>query len=198
MGKKIILFDMDGVLTFRERNFSVGYVEKFNVNPQPIMDFFATEWHNFVTGKKDLKQHILEHPDIWQWNGTPEQLFDYWFRSEDNRNEPLVQVVRRLRAKGIACYIATEQEKYRTAYVKDIMFPSEFDGCFSTCDIGYKKSDPRYFKAVLTLLQNKHPNIKVADIMYYDDDMDKLEAARQVGIDGELYVDPSHVEAAHI
>lgn len=193
--QKVFLFDMDGVLTFRERNFSAMYVEKFNVDPKLIMDFFATEWRDFVTGKKDLKQHILEHPDIWQWDGTPDQLFDYWFKSEDNRNDQLLQVIRRLRARGIACYIATEQEKYRTAYMYNVMFTGEFDGYFSTCDIGFKKSDPRYFTAVLTLLQKHHPNLDVADVVYFDDDMDKLDAAKQAGIDGELYLSPEQVEA---
>lgn len=69
-------------------------------------------------------------------------------------------------------------------------FAGEFDGCFSTCDIGYKKSNPAYFKSVIALLQNELPGLQPANIMYLDDDNDKLEAAKTCGIDGELYESP--------
>lgn len=193
---KAVLFDMDGVLTFRERNFSVAYIEKHNLKPAPVMDFFATEWHNYVLGKKDLKAHIAAHPDIWQWHGTPEELMQYWFKSEDNKNEPLLKVIGHLRQSGIKCYIATEQEKYRTQYVNEVMFPNEFDGCFSTCEIGVKKSNPKYFETVMELLQQTNPGITPGDIVYFDDDTDKLESARAVGINGELYESPQ--QAAHL
>lgn len=190
---KVILFDTDGVLTFRERNFSEMYIGKYGLKPQPILEFFTTEWRDFVTGKKDLKDHISTHPEVWQWSGTPQELLDYWFKSEDNRNEELLAVIRRLRAKGIQCYIVTEQEKYRTDYVINVMFKDEFDGYFSTCEIGYKKSDSRYFKAVLMGLRQEITDLRPDDIIYIDDSEDKLLAAREVGIDGELYTGPEQV-----
>lgn len=191
---KVILFDMDGVLTFREQPFSIGYIKKFGINPAPLLNFFATEWRDFVTGKKDLREHIATHPKVWQWNGTPEELMDYWFKSEDNRNEPLMAIIRQLRAKGIKCHIATEQEKYRTAYMLKNTFANEFDGCFSTCDIGYKKSNPEYFKAVIDLLRNDLPSLQPKDIMYLDDDADKLDAAKACSISGELYKSPDQLK----
>lgn len=187
---------MDGVLTFRERQFSEIYVKKFQLDPAPITHFFTTEWCDFVTGKKDLKNHIAAHPEIWQWGGTPESLMDYWFKSEDNRNEPLLTVIKQLRSKGIKCYIATEQEKYRTDYLKNTMFAGEFDGCFSTCDIGYKKSNPQYFESVLTKLKQTTPTLTPKDVIYLDDSANKLDAAKLVGIDGELYTGPHQV--AHL
>lgn len=195
--QKVILLDMDGVLTFREQPFSVMYAQKYAIDSAPLFDFFTTEWRDFVTGKKDLREHIKTHPEIWQWNGTPEELMEYWFKSEDNRNEPLIQSIRQLRADGVKCYIATEQEKYRTAYMLQNTFAGEFDGCFSTCDIGYKKSNPEYFKSVIALLQNELPGLQPANIMYLDDDNDKLEAAKTCGIDGELYESPAQVAHLH-
>lgn len=171
-------------------------LKSFSLTLRLSLTFFTTEWCDFVTGKKDLKNHIAAHPEIWQWGGTPESLMDYWFKSEDNRNEPLLTVIKQLRSKGIKCYIATEQEKYRTDYLKNTMFAGEFDGCFSTCDIGYKKSNPQYFESVLTKLKQTTPTLTPKDVIYLDDSANKLDAAKLVGIDGELYTGPHQV--AHL
>ncbi len=120
---KIALFDADGVLTLPEEIFSVVYTRSRGLDYAPFETFFTTEWLDFVTGKRDLKQHIAEHPEFWQWDGMPDDLIRYWCEVEDVRNQPRVALIAQLRASGTRCYLATEQEKYRAEYMQTVMFP---------------------------------------------------------------------------
>ena len=73
---KVILFDADGVLTVPEEFFSVVYARSHGLDDEPFEDFFKTEWADFVTGRRDIKDHIRTNPQLWQWKGTPDELMD--------------------------------------------------------------------------------------------------------------------------
>ena len=184
---KILLFDADGVLILPEDMFSVVYARSHGLDPQPFEDFFKTEWKDFVTGKRDLKQHIADNPDLWHWDGTPEEFLQYWFETEDVRNDELIALIESLRDKGVPCYLATEQEKYRAEYMKKVMFKDLFDGTFITADIGHKKSAPEFFEAAYEQLKATHGELPMSDIVFFDDSQDKVDAATKVGLTAYLY-----------
>ncbi len=187
---KVILFDLDGVLALPEENFSVLYARSHGYDLQPFTTFFETVWEDFVTGKRDLKEHIAAHPDFWKWQHSPEALLDFWFKAENIRNEALLEVIRKIRSKGMRCYIATEQEKYRTAYIRDVMFKNEFDGIFSTAEIGYKKNAPEFYQAVIA-----HLDVQPEDIIFFDDSQSKIDVALKAGLDARLYTGIEEVQS---
>lgn len=185
---KILLFDLDGVLALPEEVFSVIYSRSHEYDLAPFTHFFETEWADFVTGKKDLKQHIENNPQFWKWDKSAEELLDFWFTSEDVKNDDLLKLIEDARRNGFKCYIATEQEQYRTDYIRNVMFKNNFDGVFSTAEIGFKKKDPRFFESLLNSL-DVHP----ADSIYFDDSQSKLDAAKATGIQAYLYEHPDQV-----
>lgn len=191
---KAVLFDVDGVLAMPEEVFSVIYTKSHKVDSKPIEEFFNKEWPDFVLGKLDLKQHIQDNPKLWQWKGTADTLLDYWFRTEDVRNEALLDIMQHIRAKGIKCYMATEQESYRTKYMQNVMFKDKFDGIFSTCDIGIRKTDLKFYQTILDKLIIDLPNIKPNEVMFFDDSNTKVQTASAVGMDAKLYTNVSQVE----
>jgi len=190
---KIILFDADGVLTVPEDYFTVMYTRERGFDARPFSEFFRTEWADFVTGKRDLKIHIRDNPSLWRWDGTPDELIAYWCRSEDIRNEEMIELVKEIGAAGTPCYLATEQEKYRGEYMKNVMFKSLFDDYFVTADIGFKKSDSRFFEVIIERLSNSYETIRPEDILFFDDSQSKVEAARRARIDARLYTNPDDV-----
>jgi len=185
---KTLLFDLDGVLTLTEEVFSVIYSRSRGYDLAPFTEFFQTEWSDFVTGKKDLKQHIEDNPQFWKWDRSPDELLDFWFKSEDVKNDALIEIIQGMRKNGIKCYIATEQERYRTDYIRNVMFKNDFDGVFSTAEIGFKKKDPRFFENVLESL-----GVDPADLIYFDDSRSKVDAAKATGIQAYLYERPGQV-----
>lgn len=192
---KVALFDADGVLTLPEEIFSVVYTRSRGLDYAPFETFFTTEWLDFVTGKRDLKQHIAEHPEFWQWDGMPDDLIRYWCEVEDVRNQPLVALIAQLRASGTRCYLATEQEKYRAEYMQTVMFPGAFDGHFVTAHIGQRKNQPEFYQHIIDQLRADDPHITPADITFFDDSQSKIDTARAVGINAQLYKNVAQVEA---
>ena len=108
MKPRVILFDADGVLTLPEEVFSIVYSRSHGFDIEPFEQFFRNDWQEIVTGKKDLKESIAENQELWQWDKSPEELLKFWFETEDVRNEELLELVSKLRAKGIFCYLATD------------------------------------------------------------------------------------------
>ena len=110
--------------------------------------------------------------------------------AEDNIDQTLLAIARQLRSRGIKVYLATDQEKYRTKYMREVMFPDQLDGMFVSCELGYLKKQPEYFRLVL----DKLPGIDPKDVLFFDDSQDKIDSARAAGINAELYFDHRQIE----
>lgn len=192
---KCIVFDADGVLTLPEEAFSVVYTRSRGLDIKPFEDFFKNEWQPIVTGFEDLKDNIVANPDFWQWSGSPDELLDFWFKAEDVRNGELIKLIKKLRATGVTCYLATDQEKYRAEYMKETMFKDLFDGYFVSAELGFTKTDPRFFELVLQSLRTQHSELEANDIVFFDDSQSKVDTAKQLGIDAILFKNNSQVEA---
>lgn len=192
---KIVLFDADGVLTLPEEAFSVVYARSHGLDSRPFEQFFRNDWKPIVTGKADLKEAIAANPGLWQWHGDVDDLLKYWFETEDVRNEELIKLIHELKSQGIRCYLATEQEKYRGNYMRDVMFKGLFDGYYITAELGVSKTEPEFFRAIIDDLKRQYPEIEPEDITFFDDSQSKVDTACSVGVDGRLYTNIEQVRS---
>jgi putative hydrolase of the HAD superfamily len=182
---KVVLFDVDGVLA-NGGPFSRCLERDYGITQQTVRPFFQGRFRECLVGKADLKEELVPLLHEWGWQGSVDDFLAYWFRSEHNINEPLMQEIQRLRRHGMRCYIATDQEKYRTAYLLEHMgFADAFDGIFSSAHIGYIKHDTRFFQSVLQALQDT----RASEILFWDDTLGKVETARRTGLQAEVYHD---------
>lgn len=195
MPTKAILFDVDGVLILTPKFYSHQHAEEFSIEASQIEPFFKGEFRLATIGKADLKQLLEEHRDLWAWKGTPEALMERWFEAESNVDHELVAVIQKLRRAGIKCYIATDQEKYRAAYLRDRLFADKFDGMFVSCEIGLEKKDPKFFKVALKQLRHAIPGLTAADVTYFDDSHEKVASAAKSGINAVFYTGREQVAA---
>lgn len=195
MKTSVVLFDADGVLTLPEEVFSIVYARSRGLDGELFEQFFRNDWPSIVTGKKDLKESVSENPELWQWNGDVDELLKYWFKTEDVRNESLIKIIRELKARGLPCYLATDQEKYRAEYMKDVMFKDVFMGHYVSASLGVTKNDPKFFEAIVSDLELKYPAISPSEIVFFDDSQSKIDTAKSVGINGQLYQSVQHVKS---
>ena len=186
---KVILLDVDGVLIIPPKLFSEQYCEKYGVDKELQQQFYTTkEFQDSSLGKFDLKDAVRMHNDKWQWEGDVNELLGMWFEGENYPNEPLLDIVKQLRANGAKVYLATQQEKYRKAYLEDT-FKNKIDGIFCSCDIAFSKHEDRFWGAVLDGLE-----IDPAEIAYFDDRQSIVDLAREQGIDAFLYESAEQVQ----
>jgi FMN phosphatase YigB (HAD superfamily) len=186
---KVVLFDVDGVLLTPPKMFSDQYCEQYPVDKDKLVKFYATkEFKGSSLGKFDLKDAIRIHNNLWQWNGSAEELLRMWFEAENFPNNALLETITQLRGNGTQVYIATQQERYRKQWLEENVFTdTAVDGIFCTCDLGYEKHDDGFWELVTKQLRELHPGITPSEIAYFDDKQHLVDTARKFGIDAYLY-----------
>jgi putative hydrolase of the HAD superfamily len=180
---KTFLIDADGVALKLHRYFSEIYSEMNNIPLEIINPFFKEKFFDCQRGKADLKESLVPYLEQWQWKGTVDEFVDLWCQSDVEGNQEVLDIVKIMRQKGNECYLTTDQEKYRSEYIaKNLPLTEYFDGAFYSWQLGYKKSEPEFWQAILQKL-----NIPPDQVIYWDDDEKNVEMARQLGIDAHHY-----------
>lgn len=181
---KAVLFDADGVLINSEM-FSVALQRVHGISIDKTRKFFSEKWPEIIIGSKDLKTELRPYLPQLGWDGTVDELLDFWFKTEHNIDEDLVSFIQGLRRNGIKCYVATNQERYRANYMlKEMGFSESFDGVLASAHLGSKKPDLEFFKLVLDKLE-----LNIDEVMFWDDSQENVSAGNEFGLKSHLYQD---------
>lgn len=182
---RCILFDADGVIVNAEQ-FSLQYQKRFGVDPAHMNPFFEGIFQQCIVGKADLKKVVAPYLASWNWEGSVEEFLSFWFTAEHTIDEQIAELITSLRSNSIQCYLATNQELYRTAYMRTEMgFEQLFDGVFSSAEIGHRKPDSAYYRHILKQLKTR--GIEKEHILYVDDSESHITTARALGLYAHLY-----------
>lgn len=190
---KALLLDADGVTILAPQPYSFTYAEQRGLDPATIEPFFKGPFVEALRGKADLKQLIRAHADTWKVDDVDRFLSD-WFAAENVPSVALPELIAACRAKNIPVFLATNQEKYRAAYLRDVMFPGVFDDMLISCELGAIKTEPTFWTAALDAVAKKVPGITAGDILYFDDGKSYITAAKNAGIDARLYEGPEQIK----
>lgn len=91
------------------------------------------------------------------------------------------EAVSALRAAGVRCYLATNQTEHRGRYMAEHLgYDDLLDGAFWSYELRAAKPDPAFFTTVLDRL-----DLDAADVLFVDDNLRNVEAARSVGLAAE-------------
>lgn len=180
---KVLLFDVDGVLITGDP-FTVHLAHDHGITQETTAPFFQKRFTACLTDKADLRQELSTVLPEWGWKQSVDDLLLYWFTSENNINTQLLQAIQLMRQQGMRCYLATNQEKYRSTYIwKKTGFEKKFDGIFSSAQVGHVKSEPAFFQHISRSLEN----IPTQEILFWDDNKENIAVARKAGLQAELY-----------
>ncbi|MBC7503792.1 HAD-IA family hydrolase [Candidatus Gracilibacteria bacterium] len=180
---KHILFDTDDVVVHSDM-WSQEYSRRTGITTDIMIPFFRGVFQDCLVGKSDLKESLSPFLGEWGWTKSTQEYLDAWFAYENNIDKKLIEKIRQYRGYGIQCHVATNQEKYRLAYLRNEMgFSREFDSVFCSSEIGHKKPASEFYTHILDVLEIKDTN----DIVYYDDAEENIEAAKKLGINAILY-----------
>ena len=183
---RCVLFDVDGVI-IQSPLFSEVYERRYGVASEKFEPFFRDEFHRCLVDEGDLTEMLKPWLPHWKWDGSVDAFLQFWFEAEQHIDEGIMSTVQALRHEGIRCYLATNQERYRAAYLKDEMgFGEAFDGLYISSHIGAMKPDDAYFRHVHDDLK-KTQGIAPHEIMFFDDAQRNVDAALGWGIHAYLY-----------
>ena len=177
---KVLLLDADGVVLKKGELFSERFAREHNVPNEAILPFFRGPFAECQAGTKDLKDELAPFLDSWGWEGSVEEFLDYWF--EDVVIDPEINaLLATCKEKGIACYMASNNEHYRARHIEAVL-ADQLDGYFFSADLKLKKDNPAYFETVLEQL-----DLPASEVGFVDNEAKNVEAAAEVGLDARLY-----------
>lgn len=180
---KALLFDIDGVIVTGEA-WHRQLEQTYSITQEMLSSFFQRSFRACLVGQADLKEVLTPYLAEWGWPHSTQAFLDYWFCRERAVDEQLLQVVQGLRLRGLPCFLATQQERYRTRYLQhDMGLADSFDGMFSSADLGALKSEPGFFQTILLKLNG----YRADEILFWDDTPGNVKTAQSVGIQAELY-----------
>ena len=183
---KAMLFDADGMVINKPKRFSELLAEDYKVPNEKIIPFFQNEFQACLIGKIDLKDAVTPYLANWNWNGSVDDILKYWFEKENYVDKRITDLIANCRKQGIKCYLHSNQEKYRTKFMTDVMgFSKIFDDIFSSAHLGFKKPDPEFWKSVL----NKISPTEKSEVLVFDDDEENFVSAKEFGFKSYLYKD---------
>lgn len=183
---KAVIFDSDGVAT-SSKMFSEELEKQYDISSEVLLPFFKTRFQDCLIGKANLKEEIQPFLPEWGWEAGVDKLLNFWFTAEDKINRSVVETIKQLKKNGVFCYLATNQEKYRTEYMRNTMgFGRLFDKIFSSADIGIKKPNIDFYQKVYEHIASEM-DIQANEIMFWDDDPENVAAAEKFGFEAYYY-----------
>lgn len=131
--------------------------------------------------KAELPRYLAE----WGWTSSLDEFLKYWFESERQVDQRVLDVAMKLRERGVKCYLVSDNEKYRAEYLmNEVGLKNHFDGAFFSYDLGFKKSQQEFFEKILGRLSTS-----AGEVIYWDDDEKNAEVAKVFRIDARFYSD---------
>lgn len=181
---KVLIFDADGVLINGDI-FSKRFSKEYNIDISKINPFFDGPFKDCLVGKADLKEVIVPYLGEWGWKEGVDNFLEYWFSTEHSIDQELIDYIQEHRKNGIKCVMATNQEKYRADYLfNKIGFVNSFDKMYVSAHLGHKKINKEFFEKLVGDLDY----IKKDEILFWDDDIENIDIAKEFGINAELYI----------
>lgn len=193
MHYKVILLDADGVCIEAPQRLPYTFPLQRGLDSQQIKTFFAGPFQAALRGAADLKDLITQNPQTWGITGDPQPFLDEWFAAENIPSVALLPIIQAARGDGRRVYLVTNQEKYRAAYLRRVMFANIFDDILASCEIGAIKSEPEFWAAALARIAKDTPDASPGDILYLDDSPAHITIAQRTGIDSRVYTGPEQL-----
>lgn len=176
-----VILDADGVVN---DGSILSLEEDFDIPSERMQRFFREAFPDCLVGKADLKEAIIPYLPEWGWQGTVEELLEYWFETGSNVHHGVWETVEQLKEAGVPVYLATNQEKHRTEYMREHMgYGKLFTKIFASSSIGLVKPDPAFF----TYIQKDIGSDDASSLLFWDDMQKNVDAADSLGIKAHLF-----------
>lgn len=164
---RAVLWDADGVLQdtpAHSWDLAVQVVAKFPgaMTGAPIDEARIRA----VARELGLGDRVDDIVAVWSTFGLLSQTLD---------------VVALVRAAGTACYLATNQDAYRAACMREkAPYGEVLDGAYYSCDIGAAKPSAAFFEHIATDL-----GLAPDQLLFLDDQPNNVAGARSAGLCAE-------------
>jgi putative hydrolase of the HAD superfamily len=177
-----VLFDADGVLQQMPQDWQEPLAGLLQPDPLgTLRELFEAERPTLTGGDfAEVVEKVLRRRGI---RSDPEEVLQSW-RSVVVDQDMLARVAE-LRAAGIGCALASNQQNVRVAFMRTLdAYVDAFDEQFYSTELGLAKPDPAYFRAIVDRLGTE-PD----EVLFLDDRDDNVAGARAAGLVAEVFTE---------
>lgn len=184
-----IIFDVDGVLIngfhaneqFRNR-WDENLYDELGITQDDLTNhFFNKRFGDVLIGKRPLHEALNESLGDLKFNGTSQDIIDFWMKNDSNINYAVLDIVKKLNSASCDLYIATNQEHVRANYLwQHLGFKSYFKDIFYSARIGHAKPSLEYFVYINNAIGGE-------DIIFFDDHPQNIDVAKSCGWQAYLF-----------
>jgi epoxide hydrolase-like predicted phosphatase len=178
---KAICFDLDGVyFTPKGKNsFHQALINEYGVQEEIVDELMyrSPEMAQLVRGQIKPKAFWNRFREITGITATDEELSARWIKDYEV-NEDVKGTVTKAKELGYKTCVCTNNNAIRlNPLIKKFNLNDDFDCIVSSHQVGYTKPNKEIFEALLSKL-----NIEPQELVYSDDNPDRLAGARDLGI----------------
>ena len=136
---------------------------------------FGQMFDRCIIGKADLREEIGYFLKEWNLKDSVSTFLNRAFEDGCNIDETVLATVQSLRSRGVKCGLVTNQDKHRMEFLdRELALRSHFDRVFVSHEIGFKKPDHAFYRAIAAQLPR-------ARLLFWDDRIENVKAARACG-----------------
>jgi putative hydrolase of the HAD superfamily len=139
-----------------------------------IAELFAAE-KPCLTGHANFEYGVATVLGRWDCAGTLADALSIWTHIEVDAD--VVAAIASLRRSGVGCFLASNQQAFRAAYMRTLGYEALFDRTFYSYQLGCAKPDRAYFGRVPAELA-----VPAHDVLFIDDVAANVASAQQTGI----------------
>jgi len=187
-----VLWDADGVLQRTPTGFEESMRPALQGRVDDVEGFMAEAFaaeRPALTGDVRWLDVLPELLERWRIPEAYDDLVRVWLTIEAVPGTH--EIVRGLRAQGIRCCLATNQDVVRGTFMQDDLgYGHLLDAAFYSYEMRVAKPDPAYFTTILGRLDEAAKRV-----LFVDDSLRNVEAAREVGLAAEHWAHGDGLDA---
>jgi len=179
-----VVFDWGNVIGFSDRSVVVNFMcESFHFSESEFESANLEKRKAMKAGKSDTDFWLefanrkgIHLPKDWV------QQYTTTLKESVGADPTMYVLIEELKESGIRIGMLSNIDDRYTKLIRDFGFYEPFDPCLLSCEMGLEKPDPKAYELLLKAL-----NLPPKEIVFIDDKVENVEAAKAMGIDAILY-----------
>lgn len=188
---QIVVFDFGGVIaqanTTQMSNFLINL---FNINKDELSSALR-DMQNFVSNGGSEKQ-FWEQFAISKKITLPNDWFDQFgiiIKKSITEIPESLAIVETLQSQGYQTAMLSDVTQYQAEIIRKMGYYDLFSPVLLSYEIGVKKPNPEAFQILLKKLK-----LPASSVLFIDDRIENVEAARKQGIDSIQFINPDELK----
>jgi putative hydrolase of the HAD superfamily len=182
---EVILIDADGVIQYAPEDWFDAFARCLACGDPDLARKFTADIYAAKTACLSRAHGFDEalHDVLRTWDRVEQKSLVLEAMLSIRRHHEVLELVSAVRASGIRCYIASNQQAQRATFMStELGYAPMFDGELYSCNLGAAKPSELYFELAL-----KAVGADACSTLFIDDRPENVAGARRVGLQSLVY-----------